>query len=448
MAAVQRLMAALIIALLLLPACGKNAVLQGDADSANDTVEIEDQSIPDEGGEDPVDQDSHDGDRDDGPAEVINDIPDEEDGPFVCETDRYLPADNIFEPGWWGPEFVFEIPTGYAWVSSLPDLSLWRLVTAPSTFDAIDISVILEGLPAATPDGGTVPAVDVNAVYSAESGLALLLLGYSLGGSSLDTYGALYDMDGHARVPQTVLSASAGHDIDRLAATDGGGFAYLFCAYSAETYCYACEIGRIDESGIVSSPSDVEFSFGTGNAFWNNGEFVFVAYEGCGYEGRLLWRSVALDGSVTREVDLGYYGADLEVHPGRVAVGDSDVGICINHVPGRWGHVHAISFMRTDRSGNLLLEPVRVFESSEQILNLSMAYEKDRGYGVVLSEFTSEDAARVVFLRFDFEGTIRQETILDEVYDPLWLSAGPLFWREDHFVAGWGSYNMGSLVCR
>jgi len=448
MAAVQRLMAALIIALLLLPACGKNAVLHGDAESGNDTVEIEDPSTPDESGDTLVDPDGRDGDGSDNLEDIIIDIPDEEDGPFVCETDRYLPADNIFEPGWWGPQFVFEIPTGYAWVSSLPDLSLWRLVTAPSTFDAIDISVILEGLPAATPDGGTVPAVDVNAVYSAESGLAFLMLGYPLGGSSLDTYGALYDMDGHARVPPTVLSTSAGHDIDRLAAVDGG-FAYLFCRGDSETYCYACEVGGIDEIGRVAGPFDMQFSFGSGNAFWNGDEFVVIAYEGCGYEGRLLWRSAALDGSVTRDVELGYYGADLEVHPSQVAVGDSDVGICIQHFPGRWGNPHALSFMRTDRSGNLLNEPVRIYELSGIATDLSITFEKYRGYAMILGELTSEDVARVVFIRLDFEGSIRQETILDELNTVTEMSADPLFWEEDHFVAGWGApYKMGSLVCR
>ena len=123
-----------------------------------------------------------------------------------------------------------------------------------------------------------VPAVDVNAVYSADSGLAFLMLGYPLGGSESDTYGALYDLDGHARVPPTVLSSSAGHDIDGLAACGGGRVCLLFfCRGDSETYRYACEIGRIDESGIVSSPSDVRFSFGSGAAFWNKNEFVVVA---------------------------------------------------------------------------------------------------------------------------------------------------------------------------
>jgi hypothetical protein len=264
MAAVRQRIAVLIVAVLLLPSCGNNSELHGDADSGNDTVEIEDPSAPDESGDTLVDPDGRDGDSSDNPEDIIIDTPEEGDGSFVCETDRYLPTDNIFEPGWWWPQFVFEIPTGYAGVSSLPDLSLWRLVTAPISFDTIDISVIIEGLPATTPDGGTVPAVDVNAVYSAESGLAFLMLGFPLGGTAADTYGALYDLGGHARVPPTVLSTSAGHDIDRLAATDGGGFAYLFCRGDSETYCYACEIGRIDESGIVSSPSDVQLSFGSG----------------------------------------------------------------------------------------------------------------------------------------------------------------------------------------
>lgn len=202
-------------------------------------------------------------------------------------------------------------------------------------------------------------------------------------------------------------------------------------------------------SGNVSGPYSIPASFGSGASFWNIGEFVIIDYENCGVGGMLQWRSIALDGSVRPAIDLGYFEPELELHPGLVALNGLEIGLVLNHQPDWWGIPNGVFVMRIDRAGNVLLPPLEIYNSPRYIIDGSFSSEPRMGYALLLSEIPSDSEARVVFLRVDFDGTIRQETYLQESGSPSEIPSFPLFWKDDHFAAGWGlPYKMGSLICR